>query len=85
MIRVGRGGAGVKPGAGRTRVGGRYGASKDSAAAFELPFNPEVWGAPVKPFTGDMDDYAKLVLDRIPDDALKEEIDTYLQRRLSNG
>ena len=25
------------------------------------------------------------VLDRIPDDALKEEIDTYLQRRLSNG
>ena len=25
------------------------------------------------------------VLDRLPDDALKEEIDTYLQRRLSNG
>ena len=36
-------------------VGGRYGASKDSAAAFELPFNPEVWGAPVKPFTGDLE------------------------------
>ena len=25
------------------------------------------------------------VLDRIPDDELKAEIDTYLQRRLSNG
>ena len=25
------------------------------------------------------------VLDRIPEEALKDEIDTYLQRRLSNG
>ena len=33
-------------------VGGRYGHAKDAAAAYELPFAPDTWGTPVKPFSG---------------------------------
>ena len=36
-------------------VGGRYGWSKDKAATYELPFNPDTWGSPVQPFTGDLE------------------------------
>ncbi len=36
-------------------VGGRYGCSKDTANGYELPFSPDTWGSPVKPFTGDLE------------------------------
>ena len=36
-------------------VGGSYGSAKDKAHSYELPFNAEVWSAPVKPFTGDLE------------------------------
>ena len=36
-------------------VGGRYGRSKDKADTYELPFAPDTWGSPVKPFTGDLE------------------------------
>ena len=36
-------------------VGGRYGAAKDAAKTYELPFNPDTWAAPVKPFSGDLE------------------------------
>lgn len=36
-------------------VGGCYGRSKAEAGNHELPFNPDTWGAPVAPYTGDLE------------------------------